>query len=147
MHIDRILTFPPIFFARIVQQVQRLDKASRSEVRPTAEAKFSEPIQTSPEAHPAKSLSQGIKRPERGVEHPPSSSPGIRYWWSYTCASPTACLARKRTSLIHITVSRISNTAVTDSKYQTAIRNPGMWHHLEQIPFTASSQRIYVTSV
>jgi hypothetical protein len=146
MQIEKILTVHFVF-SRIVQLVQRLDKASRTDVRTTAGAKFSEPIQTGPEAHPVKSLSQWKKRPERGVDHPHPSSPRIRYWWTYTCVSPTACSARKGTSLIYNTVSRISNTAVTDSKFQTVIRNPSTWHHLEQIPFTASSQRIYITFV
>jgi len=47
-------------------------------------ARFSTPVQTGPGAHPASytmdtgSLSRGVKRPGRGVQHPPPSSAKIK---------------------------------------------------------------------
>ena len=47
-------------------------------------AKFSAPVQTGPGAHPASytmgtvSVSRGVKRPGRGVNHPPPSSTGVK---------------------------------------------------------------------
>jgi len=46
-------------------------------------ARFSAPIQTRPGAHPASYIMgtgsfPGIKRPERGVDHPPTSSAEVK---------------------------------------------------------------------
>ena len=47
-------------------------------------ARFSAPVQTGPGAHPASytkgtgSLSRGVKRPGRGVEHPPHLAPKLK---------------------------------------------------------------------
>ena len=47
-------------------------------------ARFSAPVQTCPGAHPASctmgtgSLSWGVKRPGRGVDHPPPSSAEVK---------------------------------------------------------------------
>jgi hypothetical protein len=52
----------------------------RSGDRIPVEARLSAPVQTGPRTHPTSckmgtgSLSQGVKRPERGVDHPPPSS-------------------------------------------------------------------------
>ena len=56
-------------------------------------AKFSAPIQTGPGAHPASytmgtgSL-PGVKRPGRGVDHPPHLAPTLKEEYSYTSAPP-----------------------------------------------------------
>ena len=47
------------------------------------EARFSAPVQTGPEAHPASyTMSTGsfteVKRPGRGVDHPPPSSADVK---------------------------------------------------------------------
>jgi hypothetical protein len=54
-------------------------RAGRSGVRIPVEARFPAPVQTGSEAHPAyytKGIGSflGVKRPERGVDHPPPSS-------------------------------------------------------------------------
>ena len=54
-------------------------RAGRSGDRIPVEAGFSTPVQTSPEAHPFYHIMgtgsfSGVKRPGRGVDHPPSSS-------------------------------------------------------------------------
>jgi hypothetical protein len=54
-------------------------------------AKFSAPVQTGPEAHSA-SYTMGtgffprVKRPGRGVEHPPHLAPKLKKDYSYTSA-------------------------------------------------------------
>jgi len=64
-------------------------RAGRSGNRIPVGARFSAPVQTGPEAHPASytmgtmSLSPGVKRPGRGVDNPPttgtgSPSPGLK---------------------------------------------------------------------
>ena len=58
-------------------------RAGRSRDGIPVEARFSAPVQTGPEAHPAsyamvtRSL-LGVKRPGGGVEHPPSSSVEVK---------------------------------------------------------------------
>ena len=53
------------------------------------EARFSAPVQTGPGAHPisytmgTESLS-GVKRPGRGVDHPPHLAPRLKKEYSYT---------------------------------------------------------------
>jgi hypothetical protein len=66
-----------------------------------ADWKFSAPVQTGPGAHPASctmvtaSLSQGVKRPRRGVDHPPTFSTEVNENSSPTHLTPlwpfTAC--------------------------------------------------------
>ena len=57
-------------------------------------AGFSVSVQTGPAAHPALctkvagSLSWGVKRPGRGVDHPPPSSAEVKKEWSYTSTVP-----------------------------------------------------------
>jgi len=52
---------------------------------------FFAPVQTGPGAHPASytmgagSIS-GVKRPGRGVDHPPPLAPGLKKEYSYTSA-------------------------------------------------------------
>ena len=51
-------------------------------------ATFSAPFQTGPEAHPASytmgtGFFSGVKRPERGVDHPPPSSAEVKQEYSY----------------------------------------------------------------
>jgi len=56
--------------------------------------RFSTPVQTGPGAHPASytmgawSLSGGVKRPGRGVDHPPHLVPRLKKEYSYTSAPP-----------------------------------------------------------
>ena len=50
---------------------------------PVGGARFSSPVQTVPEAHPAsytmgKGSFPGVKRPERGVDHPPHIAPRLK---------------------------------------------------------------------
>ena len=57
-------------------------RAERSGDRIPVEARFSTPVQTGPGAHPASYTMgtgsfQGVKRPGRGVDHPPPSSPFV----------------------------------------------------------------------
>jgi len=52
------------------------------------EARFSEPFQTGPGAHPASYTMgtgsfPGIKRPGQGVDHPPHGAPGLKKEYSY----------------------------------------------------------------
>ena len=47
------------------------------------EARFSAPVHTGPRAHPASYTMgtdsfPGVKRPRRGVDHPPPSSPEVK---------------------------------------------------------------------
>jgi hypothetical protein len=49
--------------------------------------------QTGPEAHPVSCKTstesyQGVKRPGRGVDHPPPSTAGLRIDWFYNSAAP-----------------------------------------------------------
>jgi hypothetical protein len=69
--------------AAIAQSVERLATAGRSGDRFPVEARFSAPVQTGPGAHPAScttgtGLLLGVKRPGRGVDHPPSSSAEVK---------------------------------------------------------------------
>ena len=54
--------------------------------------RFSAPVQTGPGTHPATYttgtgfLSRGVKRPGRGVNHPPHVAPRLKKEWSYTSA-------------------------------------------------------------
>ena len=57
------------------------------------EARFSAPVQTGPEAHPASNTMgtgslPGIKRPGRGVDHTPHLVPRLKKEQSYTSALP-----------------------------------------------------------
>ena len=54
---------------------------------------FSAPVQTSPAAHPASykmgtGSFPGVKRPRRGVDHPPHLAPTLKKEYSYTSATP-----------------------------------------------------------
>ena len=56
-------------------------------------AGFSAPVQTGPRTHPASCTMgtgsfPGVKRPERGVDHPPHLAPRFRKAYSYTCTPP-----------------------------------------------------------
>ena len=56
-------------------------------------ARFSEPVQTGPGAHPASyrvdtGSFPGVMRPGRGVDHPPHLVPKLRKEYGYTCTSP-----------------------------------------------------------
>jgi hypothetical protein len=58
-------------------------RAGRSGDRIPVEARFSAPVQTGPGAYPASCTMvtgsfRGVKRPERGVDHPPPSSPEVK---------------------------------------------------------------------
>jgi len=56
---------------------------SRAVPQPTALPRFSAPLQTGPEAHPASctmytGFFPGVKRPGRGVDHPPLLAPRLK---------------------------------------------------------------------
>ena len=67
-----------------LSQHRDLLRAGRSGDRIPVTARFSAPVNTGPGAHPASctmdtgSLSPGVKRPERGVAHPPPSSAEVK---------------------------------------------------------------------
>ena len=57
------------------------------------EARFSAPVQTGPGVHPASYTMgtgsfPGVKRPGRGVDHPPHLAPRLKEELSYTSAPP-----------------------------------------------------------
>jgi hypothetical protein len=83
---------------RIAQSVKRL--AAGWTVRgsnPGGGARFSAPVQTDPEAHPAfytmaTGSFPGVKRPGRGVDHPPPSSAEVKErveLYLYTTSGPS----------------------------------------------------------
>jgi len=54
---------------------------------------FSAPVQTGPGAHPASYAIDtgslpGVKRPGRGVDHPPHLAPKLKKEWCYTSTPP-----------------------------------------------------------
>jgi hypothetical protein len=56
-------------------------------------ARFSAPVQTSSEAHPASYITGtesllGVKRPERGIDHPSHLEPRLKKEKSYTSTPP-----------------------------------------------------------
>jgi hypothetical protein len=58
-------------------------RAGRSEIESRLGTRFSAPAQTSPGAHPARCTMgtgyfPGVKRPRRGVDHPPLSSAEVK---------------------------------------------------------------------
>ena len=59
--------------------------------KPGGGARFSAPVQTDPGAHPASIMGTGsfpgVKRPGRGVDHPPPSSAEVKKEESYTSAT------------------------------------------------------------
>jgi hypothetical protein len=62
-------------------------------IEPRWGARFSAPVQTGPEAHPASytlgtGSSPGLKRPGRGVDHPPHIMTRLKKEYSYTPAPP-----------------------------------------------------------
>jgi len=64
-------------------------RARRSGDRITVGARFSVPVQTGFEAHPASyamdtGCSPGVKRPGRGVDHPPHLTQRLKKEYSYT---------------------------------------------------------------
>jgi hypothetical protein len=64
-------------------------RAVRSGDRIPAGAKFSTPVQTGPGGHPASYTMgtgsfPGVKRPGRGVDHPPHPAPRLKKEYSYT---------------------------------------------------------------
>jgi hypothetical protein len=83
-----------LHFSCIVSLVYSdLLRAGRSGDRILAEARFSSPIQTGPEAHPASYTMgtgsfPGLKRPGRGVDHPPYLVPRLNKEYSYTSTPP-----------------------------------------------------------
>ena len=57
-------------------------------------ARFSAPVKTGPGAHPAPYTTgtgsfSGVKRPGRGVDHPPHLAPRLKKKYSYTSTPPT----------------------------------------------------------
>ena len=66
-----------------MDQYSDLLRAERSGDRIPVEARFSAPVQTFPGGHPA-SYTMGtgslleVKRPERGVNHPPQQAPKLK---------------------------------------------------------------------
>ena len=63
---------------------------------PRWESRFSLPVQTGPEAHPATYTMgtgsfPGVKRPGRGVDHQPHLAPRLKKEYSYT-STPPLCL-------------------------------------------------------
>ena len=70
-------------WAGIAQWYSDSLRLGRSVDRIPVEERFSAPVQTGPEAHPASctmgtgSLT-GVKRPGRGVDHPPTSSAEVK---------------------------------------------------------------------
>jgi len=69
---------------RVVQSVQRLSYGLDGPgIKSRWGSRFSAPLQTGPRAHPASYTMgtgsfPGVKRPERGVDHPPSSSAEVK---------------------------------------------------------------------
>jgi hypothetical protein len=69
-------------------------RAGRSRDRIPVVARFSAPVQTGSDAHPCLlykgyRVFHGVRRPGRGVDHPPSSSAEVhRKKWSYTSNLP-----------------------------------------------------------
>ena len=68
-------------------------RAGRSGDRIPVGAKFSAPVQTGPGAHPASCKMgtgsfPGVKRPRRGIDHPPHLAPRLKEGQSYTSTPP-----------------------------------------------------------
>jgi hypothetical protein len=68
-------------------------RAGRSGDRIPVEARFSAPVQTGPGAHPAPYTTgtgsfPRIKRPKRGVDHPPHKEPRLKKEQIYTSTPP-----------------------------------------------------------
>jgi len=60
-------------------------------------ARFYETVQTGSKVHPASCTMgtgsfPGVKRPGRGVDHPPHLAPRLKKVWSYTSAPPLRLL-------------------------------------------------------
>ena len=83
-----------VLWAGIAQSVQRLGTGWKFRgSNPGERARFSAPVQTCPGAHPASyemgtGSFPGVKRPQRGVDHPPLSSAEVQIW-SYTTTPPS----------------------------------------------------------
>jgi hypothetical protein len=66
--------------------------------------RFSAPVQTGPEAHPASYTMgtwsfPGAKRPERGVDHPPHLAPKSKEEYSYTSTPPLGLRGLSRVNI------------------------------------------------
>ena len=83
-------------------------RAGRSGNRIPVGARFSAPVQTGPGAHPAScakgigSLYRAVKRPGRGVEHPPPLALRLEKEYSYTSTPLSAFIARSRVNLTYL---------------------------------------------
>jgi len=73
------------------QLVQRLATGWTVRGSNSGEARFFAPVQTGPGAYPGTGSFPGVKRPGRGVDHPPHLLPGFKKEYSYT-STPTMSL-------------------------------------------------------
>jgi hypothetical protein len=79
--------------AGIGQSVQRLALGWTVRGSNLGGARFSAPVQTGSEAHPASYTTgtgsfPGVKRPGVGVDHPPHLGPRLKKEWTYTSTPP-----------------------------------------------------------
>ena len=107
--------FPPFLYvykilAGVAQSVQDSLRAGRSGDRIPVGARFSVPVQTDPVSHPTSYTMgtgsfPGIKRPGRGVDHPPSSSAEVKERVKLSLYSPLWTLVA--CSRVHFTLYEI----------------------------------------
>jgi len=81
------------------------------------EARFSAPVQTGSEAHPASytlgtRFFPGVKRPESGVEHPPHLAPMLKKEYSYTSTPPLG-LRDLFLGKLYLTILQLPHTLAT----------------------------------
>jgi hypothetical protein len=92
-------------WAGITQLVSDSVRAGRSGDRIPVRARYSATVQTGPETHPATYTMDtgsflGLKRPGRGVDHPPHLTPRLRKKESYTSTSLWVFMVCSRVNLL-----------------------------------------------
>ena len=90
---NNISTISRVASLNIVVHITTRYGAGRSRDRIPVEARLSAPVQTGPEAHPAPYTMgtgsfPGVKRPERGVDHPPLLARSLKKEQSCTTTPP-----------------------------------------------------------
>jgi hypothetical protein len=136
MLISPFLTWPCIFWYRSRYSV--LLRAGRSGDQIPVGAKFSAPVQTGPGAYPASCTMgtgsfPGVKRPGRGVDHPPSSSAKVKERVQlYTSTSLWAFMACSRVTFTYY-VDKVQTPGTANNNTNNNQRTLRTNHHISYL--------------